>query len=122
MPTDQIFERRLSDDALAFLASAVVDAYSVQHRSVVEKLEANLTHHQNWKMTAAYTGTDGDRDGRGHRRAYFWYAAHFPKYMGRRLRNAPSWFFFDRASVRRAVKPQNDAANTRSSVRAHLFR
>ncbi len=103
-------ERSVSAEGVALLASAVADVYSVQHRSVVETLEAGMRHRQPWDKTAAYTGTPGDPHGRGHRRAYLWATANFPKRMGRRIHNAPAWLFFDEQKVPRSIKSGDEVA------------
>ena len=81
-----------------------VRCFSVQHRSVVEKLERGDVHCQPWLRSAAYMGTPCDPDGRCHRRGYLWMASQYAKRMGCRLRTAPVWVSFASSKAFCSVK------------------
>ena len=85
-----------------------IQAFSVQHISVAEKLESGDVHRQPWRRSAAYTGTSGDVHGSSHRRAYLWMASQYAKRMGRRLHSAPIWMTFSMTHAFGCVKVPGD--------------
>lgn len=82
----------------------VIQAFSVQHHIVAERLEGGQIHRQPWLKSAAYAGTPADPTGLLHRRAYLWMASQYAKRMGRRLHSAPVWMTFSKTHAFNCVK------------------
>jgi hypothetical protein len=74
--------------------STQIEVFSLQQRSVIDKVARGEMHRQDWRDCAAFDDGKTEWFRRTHRRAYLWLTAQFASKIGWRPRNALVWVAF----------------------------